>query len=466
MLFNGANVAENITISPNGGRVTFFRDIASVTMDLNDTEVITYNALGGADTINVNSLVGTDVTEVNLNLAQTIGGGTGDAAVDTINLNGGTGADNMAISATAAVVTVAHNTTQINVTAHEPANEVFNFNPLGGADTVTFNSMSGIDGLKMNANLGADGALDQVVVNFNSSGNNIDVSDAASGTVVSGVSPALTVFGADLVNDSLRINALGGLDFIDIVQNGSANSIRNVLVDGGNDADSIFVANTAANGAVSILSSTGDDTVSVNTDGVLQANAIFSGTQRIGALSIGPNGRATVAGNESVLTVTSLNLTSTARLDLSSNNMIVDYATISPISTIRSLLTAGYNNGAWNGNGIISSAAVADSDTAIGYAEATDLFSIFPATFKGQSINATSILLSHTLYGDADLNGNVNLDDFNRLAANFGQTNRRWSQGDFDFNGNANLNDFNRLAASFGQTESSAGLSNDEDFLA
>ena len=69
MLFNGANVAENIDISANGGRVLFFRNIANVTMDLNDVEGIDFNALGGADTIVVNDLSGTDVTEVNLNLA-------------------------------------------------------------------------------------------------------------------------------------------------------------------------------------------------------------------------------------------------------------------------------------------------------------------------------------------------------------------------------------------------------------
>ena len=51
MLFNGANVAENIDISANGGRVLFSRDIANVTMDLNDVERITFNALGGADNI-------------------------------------------------------------------------------------------------------------------------------------------------------------------------------------------------------------------------------------------------------------------------------------------------------------------------------------------------------------------------------------------------------------------------------
>ena len=44
MDFNGASVAENITISPNGGRIIFFRDVASVGMDLNDVERIVFNA--------------------------------------------------------------------------------------------------------------------------------------------------------------------------------------------------------------------------------------------------------------------------------------------------------------------------------------------------------------------------------------------------------------------------------------
>ena len=66
MLFNGANINEKIDISANGGRVRFTRDVANITMDLNGVEAIDFNALGGADTITVNDLTGTDVTEVNL----------------------------------------------------------------------------------------------------------------------------------------------------------------------------------------------------------------------------------------------------------------------------------------------------------------------------------------------------------------------------------------------------------------
>ena len=65
LLFNGANIAEKIDISANGGRVRFIRDVANVTMDMNDIETIDFNALGGADTIVVNDLSGTDVKEIN-----------------------------------------------------------------------------------------------------------------------------------------------------------------------------------------------------------------------------------------------------------------------------------------------------------------------------------------------------------------------------------------------------------------
>ena len=62
MLFNGADANENITLSANGSRSRLIRDVGNVTMDVNGVEQINVNALGGADTITVNDLTGTDVT--------------------------------------------------------------------------------------------------------------------------------------------------------------------------------------------------------------------------------------------------------------------------------------------------------------------------------------------------------------------------------------------------------------------
>src|SRR5260370_38326448 len=56
LLFNGANVAENIDISANGSRAKLFRDVGNIAMDLNGIERIDLNALGGADNITVNDL--------------------------------------------------------------------------------------------------------------------------------------------------------------------------------------------------------------------------------------------------------------------------------------------------------------------------------------------------------------------------------------------------------------------------
>ena len=62
MLFFGANINENINISANGGRARFIRDVANITMDLDDVESIDFRAFGGADNIVVGDLTGTDVT--------------------------------------------------------------------------------------------------------------------------------------------------------------------------------------------------------------------------------------------------------------------------------------------------------------------------------------------------------------------------------------------------------------------
>ena len=62
--FNGANIAEHIDISANGAHVRFTRDVANVTMDLNDVEFVRFKALGGADNIVINDLSGTDVVAV------------------------------------------------------------------------------------------------------------------------------------------------------------------------------------------------------------------------------------------------------------------------------------------------------------------------------------------------------------------------------------------------------------------
>ena len=126
----------------------------------------------------------------------------------------------------------------------------------------------------------------------------------------------------------------------------------------------------------------------------------------------------------------------------------MDYpaAAANPFGLIRTQIIAGFGGGAWAGPGIISSFANAATH-GVGYAENSVLG--YPA-FQGQPVDATSVLFAYTRYGDADLNGLVNLNDFNRLATNFGLVGAVWTDGDFDYNGTVGLGDYNLMAANFG----------------
>ncbi len=168
-----------------------------------------------------------------------------------------------------------------------------------------------------------------------------------------------------------------------------------------------------------------------------------------GTVKIAPDGTDAATSNVGFLTLKD----SSAKLDLTNNALVIDYASGSdPVATIRSELTSGYNNGAWNGNGINSSSAGANPGAALGWAESTDLFSSFPANFAGQTVDDSSLLVRYTLYGDANLDRSVDTIDFNILATNFSSTGQRWFTGDFNYDGSVDTVDFNLLVASFGQS--------------
>jgi Ca2+-binding RTX toxin-like protein len=151
LLFNGANVAENIDISANGGRATFFRNVANVTMDLNDVEKIDFRALGGADNIVVNDLAGTDVTNVSLDLAGTLGGTTADGQADTITINATNGDDVIQIFGDASGIRVLGLGSEFDV-LHFDAFDRLVINGLGGDDVI---EASGLDGIQLVADGGA-----------------------------------------------------------------------------------------------------------------------------------------------------------------------------------------------------------------------------------------------------------------------------------------------------------------------
>jgi len=130
LLFNGAIIGEEITISANGERATFFRNVATVTMDLNEVERINFNAFGGADKITINDLSGTDVTEVNIDL------GGGDGQADTIIINATSGDDLALVFGDSGGVSVVGLSAQVNIVGFEAANDRIVINTSAGDDVV------------------------------------------------------------------------------------------------------------------------------------------------------------------------------------------------------------------------------------------------------------------------------------------------------------------------------------------
>jgi Ca2+-binding RTX toxin-like protein len=136
MLFNGAGVAENFDVSANGSRVRFFRNIANITMDLDDVEKIVTEALGGADNAVVNDLSGTDLTSVEFDLEAAIGGGAGDGAADTVTVKGTAAGDDVDVAANAGAVDVTGLAAAVRIEHSEAANDLLKIETLAGNDDV------------------------------------------------------------------------------------------------------------------------------------------------------------------------------------------------------------------------------------------------------------------------------------------------------------------------------------------
>jgi predicted lipoprotein with Yx(FWY)xxD motif len=135
MRFNGAAAAEQFTLSANGNRFRLFRDVGNVTMDTAGIEQIDLNALGGSDRVAVDDLSGTDVAAVNVDLAGSLGGTTGDGSVDRVLMSGTAGTDAIGVSGDSGEVTVGGLTPTVNLFHHE-ATDRLELNALAGNDTV------------------------------------------------------------------------------------------------------------------------------------------------------------------------------------------------------------------------------------------------------------------------------------------------------------------------------------------
>jgi Ca2+-binding RTX toxin-like protein len=147
LIFNGANIDEQMSLSPNGERALFHRVQANIDMDMIRVERLDLRALRGADTITINDMSGTDFRQANVDL------GGADGAIDTVIVNGTENADHIKVKAHGARVDVEGLQTETRLTGTETS-DVLQINALGGNDKV--NVHKGVsDLITVRVNLGA-----------------------------------------------------------------------------------------------------------------------------------------------------------------------------------------------------------------------------------------------------------------------------------------------------------------------
>ena len=241
-----------MTISANGSRLRFFRDVAAVTMDLNGIETINYRALGSSDTVDVGDLSGTDTKSVNVDLAGF--DGAGDGAADTVNAIGTAGADVISLAnGPGGALAVKGLAARTSVTGAEPSLDTVGILSLAGDDTL----MDPI-GVTSTAGVSFDGGGDQDTTNFVGSAGDDQMGIARNGTGVAAFSPGgLVVTDAPSVE---RLVVTGGLGNDSLVGQNGIGSLTNLTLNGGAGNDTL----SGGDGADLLLGGAGNDHVDGN----------------------------------------------------------------------------------------------------------------------------------------------------------------------------------------------------------
>jgi Ca2+-binding RTX toxin-like protein len=309
LIFIGSGINENIDISANGERIGFHRDVANITMDLNGVEGIIFHALGGADNIVVNDLIGTHALGVAIDLEGAVGSGVGDGAVDHVTVTGTAGSDSVIIAGANGNLAVVGLPSAVAI-GHADATDVLTFNAGDGNDVIDASGLaSGTIGLNLNGGLGNDVFLgsqgDDLIVGGDGldtaimgAGNDVfvwnpgDDNDAVDGqagvdTLLfngANVAENITIsangegalFSRDIANvntflnnvETIDFHALGGPDTI-MVNDMSGTDVSKVNIDlaaaggvGDGEVDTIVINATSGNDVISISNNNGVVTVS------------------------------------------------------------------------------------------------------------------------------------------------------------------------------------------------------------
>jgi fibronectin-binding autotransporter adhesin len=255
----------------------------------------------------------------------------------------------------------------------------------------------------INDNSGSSSTLTYAGVNANPSTYDGVISEGTGGNVALIVSSgSLTLSGINTYHGSTTINAGATLTF-------------------SSTADKSFLTNSA----------------NVTNNGTLQISGLGTLGTITGTGTLSVSNLLQLAANTGTTQQAALSITGT--LDITNNAFVISFGgNADPMSTIAGYIKSGYDNGKWDGTGLISSTAASTPGTAVGYADGN--------TDSGTAAAAGTILIRYTWLGDLNLDGAVTSSDLATMTADVGMTNADWAEGDVNYDGKVNADDLALLA--------------------
>ena len=216
----------------------FFRDVASITMDLDDVERILTQALGGADNGVVGDMTGTDLRNVEFDLESAIGGGAGDGQPDSITVNGTNGNDLVNIVPNAGAADAIGLVASVKVDHAQAADDRLTINALAGDDVI-----AGNPGLAALLQLTQNGGVDEDVLIGGDSRdrlvgqqqNDLMIGAAGDDTMVWNPGDGNDTLEGQAGIDTMEFNGAGAAEIFDLSANGPrlrfTRNVANIVMD-------------------------------------------------------------------------------------------------------------------------------------------------------------------------------------------------------------------------------------------